>query len=64
MAGEIVIQDCGCIAIPEEIASALGMVPGTTLKLDVDAAARRIMLTAPGGGGIVETAVRAACPIK
>jgi hypothetical protein len=62
--GHIVIQDCGCIAIPEEIAGALGMGPETKLKLDIDAAARSITLTAPAGGGVVETAVRAACPIK
>jgi len=62
--GHIVIQGCGCVAIPDEIAGALGMGPGTTLKLDVDAAARSITLTAPADGGVVETVVRAACPIK
>jgi hypothetical protein len=62
--GHIVIQDCGCIAIPEEIAGALGMGPGTKLKLDVDAAARSIRLTAPADGRMGEIPMLAACPIK
>ena len=60
---EIVIQDCGCIAIPEEIAGALGMVPGARLKLDMDAVSRSITLTAPVGMVVGATRVLAACPI-
>jgi hypothetical protein len=62
--GEIVIQDCGCIAIPEEIAAALGMGPGVRLGLAVDAGARSITLTAPVGGGVEAMPVLAACPVK
>jgi hypothetical protein len=65
MESEIVIQDCGCVAIPDEIADAFGMLPGARLKVVVDAEARSITLTAPThGGGVVETPMRAACPIK
>ena len=64
MENEIVIQDCGCVAIPEEIAGAFGMVPGARLKLVTDAEARSITLSAPLSGGLVEGVVRAACPIK
>jgi hypothetical protein len=61
---EIVVQDCGCVAIPEKIASALGMVPGTKLKFAVDAAVRSLILTAPAGSRAGEVPVMAACQIK
>ena len=61
---EIVIQDCGCVAIPEDIAVALGMVPGARLGLSVDERARSITLTAPLGAATGSTTVLAACPIK
>jgi hypothetical protein len=61
---EIVIQDCGCIAIPEQIAASLGMVPGTHLQLAVDEISRSITLTAPLHPATGSTPVLAACPIK
>jgi hypothetical protein len=61
---EIVIQDCGCIAIPEEIAAALGMVPGARLGLAVDETSRSITLTAPLHATTGMTPVLAACPVK
>jgi hypothetical protein len=61
---EIVVQDCGCVAIPEEIASALDMVPGAKLGLAVDAAARSITLTAPAENQVGEIPALAACQIK
>ena len=61
---EIVIQDCGCIAIPEEIAGALGMVPGARLMVDVDESSRSITLTAPLNAKTGSIPVLAACPIK
>ena len=61
---EIVIQDCGCIAIPEKLAASLGMVPGARLQLAVDEASRSITLTAPLTAPLGSMPVLAACPIK
>jgi hypothetical protein len=61
---EIVIQDCGCVAIPEEIAGSLGMIPGARVKLEVDEEPRSITLTALVGGLSGMAPVVAACPIK
>jgi hypothetical protein len=62
--GEIVIQSCGCVAIPEDVAGALGMTPGAVLSVAVDEAARSLTLTSPGGA--IAGGIRAltACPIK
>jgi len=61
---EVVIQSCGCIAIPEDVAGALGMTPGTALTMSVDEGLRSVTLTSPSGatGGAVP--VYAACPVK
>jgi hypothetical protein len=61
--GCIQIPHCGCVAIPKELASALGMGPGTTLKVAVDVAARSVTLTAVSEGPAGEIAALAACPI-
>jgi hypothetical protein len=61
---EIVIQDCGCIAIPEGLAATLGMGPGTHLQLAVDEASRSITLTALSNGPAGSLPPRAACPIQ
>jgi len=61
---EIVIQSCGCVAIPEDIAGALGMAPGAALTVVVDEAARSLILTSTGGAVAGEIGARAACPIK
>jgi bifunctional DNA-binding transcriptional regulator/antitoxin component of YhaV-PrlF toxin-antitoxin module len=29
------VQDCGCIALPEEIAAATGLNPGATLSIEL-----------------------------
>jgi hypothetical protein len=61
---EIVIQDCGCIAIPDQLANSLGMTPGTTLQLSVDEVSRSITLTAPLNAPTGSISILAACPIK
>ena len=61
---EIVIQSCGCIAIPEDIADALGMTPGVALTMVADESARSLTLTSTGGAVAGEIGARAACPIK
>jgi hypothetical protein len=61
---EIVIQDCGCIAIPEQIAASLGMVPGIPLGLAVDETSRSITLTAPVDAVTGSAPLLASCPIK
>jgi hypothetical protein len=61
---EIVIQDCGCIAIPEDLAASLGMIPGAHLQLAVDEASRSITLTMPPNPATGSIPVFAACPIK
>jgi hypothetical protein len=61
---EIVVQGCGCVAIPEEIASTLGMVPGAKLKLAIDVAARSITLMASAGSRVGKVPVLATCQIK
>jgi len=61
---EIVIQDCGCISIPDYLATALGMTPGTRLQLGVDEASRSITLTAPLDAATGSISTLAACPIK
>jgi len=63
MPSELVIQNCGCIAIPEDVAEQLSMTPGTNLKFSVDATTRSITLTALGELNLSPTPV-AACPIK
>ena len=60
----IVVQDCGCIALPEEIASKLGMMPGAALAVSIDADSRSITLTAPADAPVGGIPNLAACPIK
>jgi hypothetical protein len=61
---EIVIQSCGCIAIPEDIAGALGLTPGLALTMVVDEGSRSLTLTSSGGAAGGVTPVSAACPVK
>jgi hypothetical protein len=60
----IVVQDCGCIALPEEVAREIGMMPGKALAVSIDKGSRSITLTAAADaliGGIPDLT---ACPIK
>jgi hypothetical protein len=61
---EIVIQSCGCVAIPEEIAGSLAMTPGTALAGVVDEGSRSLTLTSPGAAGTGTIPALMACPIK
>ncbi|HEY4357594.1 MAG TPA: hypothetical protein VGN16_17715 [Acidobacteriaceae bacterium] len=60
----VIVQDCGCIALPEDVAASLGMTPGAELTLAVDPAKRSITLTALEVSGPVQTVPLAACPIR
>jgi hypothetical protein len=59
-----VIQDCGCIAIPEGIARELGMAAGVRLGIAVDVPSRSIILTAPQDVKAGAIMVSGACPVK
>jgi hypothetical protein len=61
---EVVIQSCGCIAIPEDVAGALGMTPGISLMMAVDEALRSVTLTSPSGATGKAVPVYAVCPVK
>ena len=61
---EVVIQSCGCIAIPEDVAGALGMTPGVALSMVVDEAARSLTLRSAGGPVAGEIRALSACPIS
>lgn len=60
----VTVQSCGCIAVPEEVASSLGITPGTALALTVDAATRSITLTAMHEGKPETPVTLTACPIQ
>jgi hypothetical protein len=61
---EVVVQRCGCIAIPEEVAGALVMTPGTALTMVVDEKERSLTLTSMDGVVVEEVPALIACPIK
>jgi antitoxin component of MazEF toxin-antitoxin module len=61
---EIVIQSCGCVAIPEDVAGTLGMTPGTALTVVVDEAARSLTLTSRDGAPVETIPAYTACPVK
>jgi hypothetical protein len=46
---EVVIRSCGCIAIPEEVAGALGMTPGAAITMTIDEVSRSVTLRKEGG---------------
>jgi hypothetical protein len=60
----IVMQDCGCIALPEEVASELGMMPGKALAVSIDKGSRSITLTAAADAQVGGIPNLTACPIK
>ena len=58
------IQPCGCISLPEEICSALGIGPGSRLALTPDHEHRRLLLRAlDAPDGHKQLGSRAACPV-
>jgi hypothetical protein len=63
-AHSVTVQECGCIALPEEIANALGMQPGVELAVNVSAENRSITLTSPNGTSASGPVELANCPIK
>ena len=42
---QVIIQDCGCIALPESIATALELTKGMTLDMVLTASGDAILLT-------------------
>jgi hypothetical protein len=60
---QIIIQDCGCIALPESIATALDLRRGMTLDVALTATGDAVLLTPHSGsqtaGGTSSQAVPA-----
>jgi hypothetical protein len=46
---QVIIQDCGCIALPESIAAALDLTRGMTLDMVLTASGDAILLTPQRG---------------
>ena len=46
---QVIIQDCGCIALHESIATALDLRRGMTLDIELTATGDAILLTPQGG---------------
>lgn len=42
---QVIIQDCGCIALPDSIATALDLTRGMTLDMALTASSDAILLT-------------------
>lgn len=61
---EITVQPCGCIAVPEELAALLGMVPGAVLAVGLDEAQRSVTLKVAAGAPLNVALARAACSLK
>jgi bifunctional DNA-binding transcriptional regulator/antitoxin component of YhaV-PrlF toxin-antitoxin module len=38
------VQECGCIALPEELQELTGLYPGATYEIEVSAEGRRLVL--------------------
>jgi hypothetical protein len=49
---QVIIQDCGCIALPESIATALDLRRGMTLDMELTATRDAILLTPHRGSQI------------
>jgi hypothetical protein len=64
---QVIIQDCGCIALPESIATALDLRRGMTLDMVLTANRDGILLTphrdAPAEGASSQTVPAASCVI-
>jgi hypothetical protein len=66
---QVIIQDCGCIALPESIATALDLRRGMTLDIVLTATRDAILLTphrgsqAPAEGASSQTVSAASCVI-
>ncbi len=61
---QIVVQPCGCVALPEELSEALGMLPGATLSLSADVQQRTVTLRLVTAAPITADRAAAACPIS
>jgi hypothetical protein len=51
---QVIIQDCGCIALPESIATALGLRKGMTLGMRLTETRDAILLTPCHGNDVAE----------
>jgi hypothetical protein len=47
---QVIIQDCGCIALPESVAAALDLRSGMTLDVVLTSNADAVLLTPHRGG--------------
>lgn len=52
------VQECGCIAIPEELVARTGLGPGTAYELDLSADGKGIVImpAVSGAAGVAERA--------
>ena len=66
---QVIIQDCGCIALPESVAATLDLRRGMTLDLELTATGDAILLTprrgsqAPAEDASSQTVTVAGCVI-
>jgi hypothetical protein len=61
---QVVIQDCGCIALPESIATALDLKRGMTLDMVLTASRDAILLTPHSGGQTAEDTSSQTVPVS
>jgi hypothetical protein len=61
---QVKLQDCGCIALPDEVLSGLGLASGTVFEVEYQAGSRSFTLTAgPRAEGERAFEAGAACPV-
>lgn len=62
---QVTFQDCGCIALPDEVVNGLRLSAGAVLELSFDSESRTISFSAPAAvEGTVAMRVGAACPVR
>ncbi len=65
MAGDqISVQGCGCIALPDELAAGLGMLPGAVLSIVPDLGTQSLTLRVATSAPANLPSERPACPLE
>jgi hypothetical protein len=58
------VQDCGCIALPEELQQRTGLYPGATFRFEVAKDGSSVTLTSIQRSLSIEPATGASCGTK
>jgi hypothetical protein len=61
---QVIIQDCGCLALPESIATALDLRRGMTLEVALTATGDAILLTPNHGNNATGNASSLTIPVS